>query len=70
VFDTIKPIDRRCDTMMLFKTPWGSEQAVIIESQMQKDDGKIAAWAHYIFALLETWVDQSFEVTTAEELFD
>ncbi|MFI7697801.1 hypothetical protein [Nonomuraea sp. NPDC049480] len=44
----IKPIDRRCDTMMLFKTPWGSKQVVIIESQMQKDDGKVAAWAHYI----------------------
>ncbi|MGI5287665.1 hypothetical protein ACQEVF_30600 [Nonomuraea polychroma] len=44
----IKPIERRCDTVMLFKTPWGSKQVVISESQMRPNDDKIAAWAYYL----------------------
>ncbi|MEQ4721456.1 hypothetical protein [Nonomuraea sp. B19D2] len=44
----ISPIERRADTVMMFTSLWGRKHVVISESQSQRDDRKISAWAYYI----------------------
>ncbi|TMR17097.1 hypothetical protein ETD86_23900 [Nonomuraea turkmeniaca] len=44
----IEPIERRADTVMMFRTPWGTKHVVISESQGQPDDRKTSAWAYYL----------------------